>query len=61
MIRERPQRGLVEEVERRMRGLGKGTRECRAMCRAVELFLEWCEEHRVNGDREAGIAWLRGR
>ena len=51
----------LEEVERRMSGLGAETRECRAMRRAVELFLEWCGQHRVNADREAGIAWLRGR
>ncbi len=51
----------LEEVERRMRGLGAEARECRAMCRAVELFLEWCGHHKVNGDREAGIAWLRER
>ena len=31
------------------------------MCRAVELFLEWCGQHKVNADREGGIAWLRER
>ena len=46
----------LEEVERQMRGLGAETRECRAMRRAVELFLEWCGQDRVNADRDAGIA-----
>ena len=46
----------LEEVERRMRGLGAETRECRAMRPTVELFLEWCGQDRVNADRDAGIA-----